>query len=272
MAKKNQSNDKSRFTDVYDEPVDRLLSPIKGFHEKPLVSLAEAVETVSSFFNEIEGYIFVAMHNCQSPAEGVTHNESASIYLYTMVFDGGPSLYLLLNESLRVENRGKLIPWFSFLKLFLTALHKLPSYSGIVWRGIRGVDLSSKYKAGTKFAWWGVSSCTTHIEVLESEQFLGKYGQRTLFSIECINGKSVVKHSYFKNSEKEIILMPGSYFEVMGQLNPIPELQIIQLKEITPPIALVKSPFSKSTESASNKTSSITEGLKGFIFLIIIFF
>ncbi|CAF1114206.1 unnamed protein product, partial [Rotaria sordida] len=251
MAKALQSGDKSRFTDLDNEPVDHLLSPIKGYQDKPLVSLTEAIEPVAGFFNEIEDNVFVALHNCQNPADGLSQQESASIHLYTMQLDGGPSLYLLLNQSLRAENRQELTPWFSFLKLFLTALHKLPSQSGTVWRGIRDVDLSSKYKKGTKFAWWGVSSCTIDIEVLQSDQFLGKHGKRTLFSIECINGKSVAKHSYFKNTEKEIILMPGSYFEVLGQLNPAPELHIIQLKEITPPIILVKPPFSKSNEQKS---------------------
>ncbi|CAF3699052.1 unnamed protein product [Rotaria sp. Silwood1] len=248
MAKAMQSGDKSRFTDLYNEPVDHLLSPIKGYQDKPLVTLPEAIEPVAGFFNEIEDNVFVALHNCQNPADGLDQQESASIHLYTMQFSGGPSLYLLLNKSLRAENREELQPWFSYLKLFLTALHKLPSRSGTVWRGIRDVDLSSKYKKDTKFAWWGVNSCTVDIEVLESEQFLGKHGKRTLFSIECINGKSVAAHSYLKNTEKEIILMPGSYFEVIGQLNPAHELHIIQLREITPPIAFVKPPFSKPNE------------------------
>lgn len=34
--------------------------------------------------------------------------------------------------------------------------------------------------------------------------------------------------------------MPGSYFEVIGQLNPGPQLHIIHLREIEPPIQLVK--------------------------------
>ncbi|CAF4080862.1 unnamed protein product [Rotaria magnacalcarata] len=256
MAKANQSGGRSRFTDLNGEPMDHLLSPIKGYHDKPLVSLAEAIEPVSGFFNEIEDNVYVAIHNCPNPAEGLTTDESASIHLYTMQFDGGPSLYILLNESLRAENREQLKPWFSFLKLFLTALYKLPSKNGTVWRGIKGVDLSTKYKTGTKFAWWGVSSCTTNVEVLELNQFLGKTGKRTLFSIECINGKSVAKHSYFKNTEQEIILMPGSYFEVIGQLNPAPELHIIQVKEITPPIQLVKPPFLKSTEQKPSSVAS----------------
>ncbi|CAF5221272.1 unnamed protein product [Rotaria magnacalcarata] len=99
------------------------------------------------------------------------------------------------------------------------------------------------------------------MEALHSDQFLGKSGQRTLFSIECVNGKSVAKHSYFKNTEKEIILLPGSYFEVISQLNSADELHIIHLKELTPPIELVKPPFSKSTKQkivsiASNSTES----------------
>ncbi|CAF3912207.1 unnamed protein product [Rotaria sp. Silwood1] len=265
MAKSLQSGEHSRFSDLLDEPVDHLLLPIKGYQDKPLVPLIEAVQPVSQFFNEIEDNVFVALHNCQNPDDKLTRDESASIHLYTMHFDDGPSLYLLLNRSLRGENREALKPWFSFFKLFMTALYKLPSQSVIVWRGVRDIDLSSKYKTGTKFAWWGVISCTTNMEVLESDQILGKHGQRTLFSIECINGKSVASHSYFKNAEKEIILMPGSYFEVTGQVNPAPELHIIHLKEITPPITLIKPPFSKSINISSpsipHKPSTVAQSV-----------
>jgi len=87
---------------------------------------------------------------------------------------------------------------------------------------------------------------------LKSKQFLSKNGQRILFAIECINGKSISSYSYFKNTEKEIILMLASYFDVIGQLNPAPELHIIQLKEISPPITLVKLPC--STSSVVNKS------------------
>ncbi|CAF3801180.1 unnamed protein product [Rotaria sp. Silwood1] len=143
---------KSRFSDINNEPIDHLLTPISGSLDKPLVPLLEAVKPLSEFFNELENYVFVALHNCQSPVDGLTQQESAAIHLYTMQFDDGKSLYELLNQALRTENRGELKTWFSYLKLFLTALHKLPSQSGTVWRGIRDVDLSSKYKTGTKFA------------------------------------------------------------------------------------------------------------------------
>lgn len=265
MATAASYGNKSRFTDIYTEPVDHLLAPIKGYQEKPLVSLADAIEPVSGFFNEVEDNVLVALHNCRNPSEGLTQQESAAIHLYTMEFDGGPSLYYVLNQSLRTENRQDLIPWFLYLKLFFTGLYKLPSQSRRVWRGIRDVDLSAKYKVGTKFAWWGISSCTGDMEVLESAQFLGKSGKRTLFSIDCINGKSISKHSYFKNKEEEIILMPGSYFKVLGQLNPAPGLHIIELKEIRPPMTLLKPPFSAAATtfaSGSIKKPSSPSGMK----------
>lgn len=264
MAMMMESNEKCRISDLCDEPVDRLLTPIRGYEIEPLVSLTDAIKPVSGIFNRIEDYVFIALHNCQNPVDDLTQEESASIHLYTMQFSGGPSLYLLLNQSLRAENREELKSWFSYLKLFLTALYKLPSQSRTVWRGVKNIDLSSKYKTGTKFVWWGVSSCTTNIEVLQSNTFLGKTGERTIFSIECINGKSILNHSYYKKKEDEVILMPGSYFEVIGQLNPAPQLHIIQLREISPPIRFLEPPISnlsniipKTIEIKSSKTFSL---------------
>jgi len=104
-------------------------------------------------FHEIEDYISVALHNCQNPADDLSQQESASIHLYTMQSHSGPSLYLLLNQSLCAENREESKLWSSFLKLFLTTLHKLSPQSKTIWSGVRDEDLNSKYKAGTTFAW-----------------------------------------------------------------------------------------------------------------------
>ena len=106
MAMQMQSRENSRFTDLRDEPVDRLLSPIRGYEDKPLVSLAETVKPISGFFNSIQDYVYVALHNCQNPTDGLTQEESAAIHLYTMQFDDGPSLYLLLNKSYHHECGG----------------------------------------------------------------------------------------------------------------------------------------------------------------------
>ncbi len=53
-----------------------------------------------------------------------------------------------------------------------------------------------------------VSFCTTNSEVLKFEEFLDENGLRTMFSIECINGKSIINHSYYKDKEQEVLLLP----------------------------------------------------------------
>ncbi len=50
--------------------------------------------------------------------------------------------------------------------------------------------------------------------------------------------------------------MPGSYFEVVGQLHPAKDLHIIHLKEIQPPFPLVKPPFEKASPLATTQKPS----------------
>ena len=231
----------SRFLDIPDEPITLPSPSIKEYENKPFVSLLEAIQSVASLFDGIEDYVDVALSNCQNPLDGLTQDESAAIHLYTIQMHTGPSLYQVLNQSLRAENRKELTPWFPYLRLFLTALEKLPSLEGNVWRGVREINISSKYTKGMQFHWRNVSSCTTDLKLLKSKKYLDKRGPRTLFSIQCINGKSIRNHSYIGN---EVLLMPDSYFEVISILNNVGgDLDIIQLKEIpSPTITLTSSP------------------------------
>ncbi len=48
-----ESCETSRFTDISDEPVDHLLSPISGYQNKPSVSLTDAIKPISRFFEDI---------------------------------------------------------------------------------------------------------------------------------------------------------------------------------------------------------------------------
>ncbi|CAF1356796.1 unnamed protein product [Adineta steineri] len=236
-----------------NEPVGKLLIPISGYQNEPLLPLEEALSSVLHFFIDLEQHIWIAKYNCQNPQDGLTQDESSAIHLYTLQFESGDSLYIVLNRLLRAEKRDCLVPWFKFLKLFITALCKLDSIRATVWRGVRGGDLSLQYPTGRQFAWWGVSSCTTTPDVIQTTNFLGKSGTRTLFSIECINGKSIKKHSYFSESEKEIVLLPGTFFEVIGQVNPAEGLHIIHLKEIQPPFQLLKLPLIQQPVATQTK-------------------
>ncbi|CAF1595675.1 unnamed protein product [Didymodactylos carnosus] len=146
----------------------------------------------------------------------------------------------LLNEALRSEDRECLLPWFFFLKLFLTALWKLEPVKCTVWRGTKG-SYGAGFRKGQKFVWWGVSSCTLSRGILEKEQFLGSTGSRTLFKIECMHGKDIRMYSYYEN-EEEVLLLPCSYFEVLD-INEEDDLCIVHVRQQKPPVPLIQPPF-----------------------------
>ncbi|CAF1294521.1 unnamed protein product, partial [Didymodactylos carnosus] len=104
----------SRYTDIRDEPIDRLLVPIKGYQDELLLPLEEAIIPIAHLFIDLEENVWIAKQNCQNPQDGLSQNESVSIHLYTMQFTLGESLYVVLNRTLRAENRDDLKPWFKF--------------------------------------------------------------------------------------------------------------------------------------------------------------
>ncbi|CAF4159972.1 unnamed protein product, partial [Adineta steineri] len=245
-------NKHDRFLDVGQEP-RRMLQPIEGYQKMPLVSLDKAVEPIVFYCPDINRRVFIAMSNCENPADGLDQNESASIFLYTMEWEPQEEcLYYVLNKTLRTENRQKLRPWYSYLKLVLTALQKLSAEKQTIWRGVT-LDLSQQYEVGKRYVWWAFSSCTRSLAILASEQFLGKHGSRTLFSIECQNGKKIRSHSYI-DVEDEILLLPATQFEVISKLNPSSDLHIIHLKQVDPPFSLIELPPTRITLQVTSQT------------------
>jgi hypothetical protein len=252
MASKYSNNEdelqhNQRVSDFAAEP-GTMLMPIKGYERQPLVSLEEAVEPIVPFVPDVKQMAYVAKMRCKKPpANDLSVDESASIMLYSMEWEPQEEcLYHVLNATLRSENRKKLVPWFLFLKLLLTAFARLPSKHLFVYRGIKR-DMRKEYPKGETIVWWGFSSCTSTMEVLENDQFLGSTGTRTFFTIECTSGKDIRHHSYFQ-SEDEILLPPGRQFQVVSCLNQSGGLHMIQLKEIEPPYPLLE-PVSKVKQS-----------------------
>jgi hypothetical protein len=207
MAENANNHSKSRYLDANREP-NKLLTPIEGYEGKPLVSLEESVqgirklahneqtenlvlvdqtkalvgeEHIKNLVQDLDRKIWTAKENSRETNDDLTQDESAAISLYTMQWpDSDDNLCTILNKILRSEERNILKPWFSYLKLLLTALFKLPSRKGVIWRGIRG-NLSEQYQRDHK-TWWGFSSCTETMGQID--QFLGQCGERTMFMID----------------------------------------------------------------------------------------
>ncbi|CAF1340574.1 unnamed protein product [Adineta ricciae] len=248
-----------RFFDATEEP-DRFFLTIQGYESCRLLSLRKSLEPIKSLLYDIDSILEIVEQNCQKPANKLTPDESGSIYLYTMSWSPPHrSLSSLLNEHLRSKNRHGLTPWFPFLKLFFTALCKLPSIKGTVWRGARA-NLCDHYNVD--HVWWANSSCFESLNILES--YLGTSGVRTIFQVECFDGKSLQSHSAFKD-ENEILLMPGSFFQVLAKWQAGKDLFMIQLRQKSSsyqniPVSLDLSLNSHEKSLFSNEKKIVSSG------------
>jgi hypothetical protein len=217
----------SRFLDF--EVGDKELTPLGGYWQQSLVPLEIALKPILSRIDQLDRSIKEAKKRCHYPSEhNLTREESAAVYLYTM--EGGDnSFYHILNEALRTECRPALKPWFGFLKLFDTALNKLPNVQKCVWRGVQG-DISHKFKENQLLTWWSVSSCSTALKVVQD--FLGTDTKSTLIMIEAKNAKDISGYTSFPY-EKEVLLGPGTKLRVESNaLNHLGGLHVVHLVEV----------------------------------------
>ncbi|CAM6006476.1 unnamed protein product [Sphagnum balticum] len=227
---------------IHDISAD--LAPIVGYANEPLLPLSKACSPLTNIIHNLSFYVQMAIEETsEQPLDGLTVDESAAIRLYTIEWDGPHrSLYSMLNHTLKNDDREHLRPYFKYLKLFVTALVKLPCVPQLtVWRGVTK-DLSKKFPPGTPVTWWAFSSCTTELTVLENNMYLGNTGSRTLFSVEAINGRTIRAHSHFV-TEDEILLLPGTHMIVQSQFSPATDLHIIHLKQVKPEQVLLEPPF-----------------------------
>lgn len=198
----------NRFGDI-DSSFKRL-PPVYGYHSEKLVSLEQALEPITALIDELPRYIKVAKQYCHFPSEhGLSKDQSASVYIYTMEW-GETTLYRMLNAALRSEDRQALKIWFPYLKLFDTALDRLPTYKGVLWRGV-SLDIGKDFAKNQLITWWSVNSCTLSVDVIKG--FLGNKKNCTLFLIESNNGKEVSGYTAYDN-EDEVILRMGTQFRV----------------------------------------------------------
>jgi hypothetical protein len=214
-----------RFTNVDQKPTR--LPPVYGYKTHPLLPLRQALDPIIPRIQELDQFIKIAKNACHFPSEhGLTRDESAAIYLYTMDW-GEQSLFRELNKVLRIEDRSVLIPWYGYLKLFDTAVQKLPNCQMNLWRGLN-VNVSKNFKEGHEVIWWTLNSCSSSLKVVE--QFLGP--SATLFMIEAKNGKDISAYSNFPQ-EKEVILGLGTRLRIASNALSHSSLNVVHLLELS---------------------------------------
>jgi hypothetical protein len=209
---------------------ESLLS-INEYEKIPIVPLEQAVESLIPILPTIQTYVQLVKQKCVNPIDGLTSDRSASIMLYSMVWQPiDQCLYTILNSTLQSSDEEKLKPWFLYLKLLFTALLHLPSNQLTVYRGSKS-DLSKHYKINENIIWWDLSLCTTSIEDLQSESCLEKTEIRTMFTIRGYTIKDIHRHSYFQ-LDKSVVFLPATKFKVVELYYQHDNLCLITLEEI----------------------------------------
>ena len=200
---------------------------------------------------------FEVMSAARDLPNGVTPDMAAAINIYTQ----DSPLYKMLNKLLRDRNGPELIPLFPYLRLLLSALHKMPLTPMDVYRGVKGhkAEIMAQYTEGRPFVWWSLTSTTSSVKALQSEQFLGTSGDRTKF---VINARSIVNISRFSAhpKEDERLILPGTEFIVKGVLDLGNGLHEIQVKELYSNEPHIDFPMHPGLAEINSKLDYLTAG------------
>ncbi|CAF1158288.1 unnamed protein product [Adineta ricciae] len=234
----------------FDEPINTEFG-IDHYKSFPLVSLQDALKYNLKNVKNLEAALTTAKQKCVKSSGGLTEDESAALYIYTMEISPA-TVYAIINDLLRDNDAMNAQPWFSYLKLLSTAVSKLPTYSGNVWRGVRG-NVAKNYKKGMPVCWWAFTSCTTSLSVIK--EFLPMKGQGTIFMIECVSGRLISNYSEYE-SEDEVLLMPGIRFIVTDTL-PYNDMNMVHLKEVNSNDELKKPMSAKPLFTAQQQSLEI---------------
>ena len=97
-----------RFSDLPAES-RRMLPPIQGYEQMPLVTLGEAIDPLLTLVPDVERMAWTVKQSYFAGEYDLTVDESASILLYSMEWEPpDKSFYVILNQTLQAANRNLL--------------------------------------------------------------------------------------------------------------------------------------------------------------------
>jgi len=230
-----------RFTVDYESSVRQALSPFVLLSDDDILCDFESALQIAYDGNLDKKLLYVNLEFGKSLFEdkqGITMTESEflSLYFYTLEWSN-PSLntYQKLNSDLVNSDRQSARKWKFYLHYLFGALRKIPKWS-LPQDLYRGVPLNllkeypDKYAMGKKIIWYSCTSTTTNLSQIM--KFLPQSKGRTVFTINgAFSGRSIATFSAIP-TESEVLLPPGTRFEVVGIAKLDESTTLIQLKQI----------------------------------------
>eukprot|EP01106_Pelomyxa_sp_JSP_P003267 TRINITY_DN1490_c0_g2_i1.p1 TRINITY_DN1490_c0_g2~~TRINITY_DN1490_c0_g2_i1.p1 ORF type:complete len:382 (-),score=126.59 TRINITY_DN1490_c0_g2_i1:97-1200(-) len=201
-----------------------------------VTQLEETLQTAVEFVRwnqDLNGDKIAVLH--------LSHDEQVAVATYTHepLGERAGTVYFQLNCDLRVRQKAKMDAWCPLLHFIFSALNKLPSFSGTVFRGIDNLEVAEReYKKGRIVFWSAFSSSTSSLEVAKG--FVGGgggggegggRGRGVIFRIQVQNGKRVQLLSAM-TPEEEVLLSPNSRFFVSQALHCESGLFFVDLEEV----------------------------------------
>jgi hypothetical protein len=213
------------------------ISAISGIASAPVLPFADAVKhcgVKGVAVNTICASKHAAKMKNHGAGGDLTADQIAAIHMYTQECD----FYRKLNSCLRDRDRARIKPFFPYLRLLLEGLRQLPAQKRSVYRGVK-LDLSAKFRKGDEPVWWSITSTSTSMDVLQSKEFCGQDGPRTVFLVQAAHARDIAAFSAF-SSEEELILLPGAQLRVKAVVAMGGGLHLVQMDEIDAPLSLLE--------------------------------
>lgn len=171
-------------------------------------------ESLSVFRDKIQGLanqIAEAMDKCHFPSEyGLTHDESAAIYLYTMRRDPNNVFYHLI-RALESNDRSKCELWFKYLHLLRTAVIKLPKAKNDIYQGIQFDENMKNFQLKSMKFYSRFGSASPSIDVVRRSFERGndndEDSQMIQVTFEKVDAYKIFEYS--ENEYEEFLIWPG---------------------------------------------------------------
>jgi hypothetical protein len=214
-----------------------LKGPLVGIKAVPLVGLIEAVDCLQGVKfrrkNGTQGNLLEDLKKKNSPSKAMDNasdklasgkfptlsvDEAAAIHLYTME----TPLYSSLYDAMSSEDAIAIAPFKPYIKLFLTALYKLPIEKHTVYRGTKLKNPSDRIP-GNILVWWTFSSTSRRdgvaYEFAEKKKEEGPSAKFIIENAPCINIEEL--SSYL--GEYERLLLPCTALKVLSVTKTSPD-------------------------------------------------